>query len=167
MIGLLPILARWRVGLSIAGALAVFGLIVASWHYRHAYHAEKALRAADRALYIQMQYTAQSKAVAALQAAEARYRSKANEADQAFQSKLADARRSADQYVLTHRVRAYAQGPTSGTVASAEGRGPASPDIASAAPDMVAVTPGDIQVCTDNTLRLEAAHDWALTLAKP
>ena len=167
MIGLLPILARWKWGLSIAGALAVFGLIAASWHYRHAYHAEKALRAADRALYIQMQYTAQSKAVAALQAAEARYRSKANEADQAFQSKLADARRSADQYVLTHRVRGTFASSTGRAPSAAEGDRAGSPDRAGTAPDMVAVTPGDIQVCTDNTLRLEAAHDWALTLAKP
>ncbi|MEI6644076.1 MAG: hypothetical protein WCL10_18805 [Novosphingobium sp.] len=159
MIGLLPILARWRVGLSIAGALAVFGLIVASWHYRHAYHAEKALRKADRAAYAAAQSEATVIAKRALDAAEARYKRNADNADQAFQSKLADARRSAADYVSAHRVRAYAQGPTSGTVASAEGRGPGVP--ASLPADAVMVSEGDVQACTDAVTYGIGAHDWA------
>jgi ABC-type transport system involved in cytochrome bd biosynthesis fused ATPase/permease subunit len=167
VIGLLPILARWRVGLSIAGALAVFGLIVASWHYRHAYHAEKALRKAQEAAYAAAQSEATVIAKRALDAAEARYKRNADNADQAFQSKLADARRFADQYVLTHRVHGAFASSTGRAPSAAEGDRAASPDRAGTAPDMVAVTPDDIQVCTDNTLRLEAAHNWALTLAKP
>lgn len=46
MIGLLPILARWKWGIGIAGALAFLGLALAANHYRHAYHAEIARYAA-------------------------------------------------------------------------------------------------------------------------
>jgi hypothetical protein len=52
----------------------------------------------------------------------------------------------------------------SGTVASAEDRGAGSADSAGSTPVMVAVTDTDIQVCTDNTLRLESAREWALGL---
>jgi len=164
VIGLL--LTRWKWGLGLFGALAFLGLALAANHYRHAYHAEKALRKAQEAQYVAAQAIATQKAQAALVAVETAYRSKADEADKAFQSKLADARRSADAYVSLHRVRGAFAGPSSGTVASAESRGAGSADSASAATDMVAVTPGDIQVCTDNTLRLEAAQQWALSLTK-
>lgn len=53
MIGLL--LTRWKWGIGLFGALAFLGLALAANHYRHAYHAEKALRAADRAAYAQAQ----------------------------------------------------------------------------------------------------------------
>ncbi|NDE16623.1 hypothetical protein EBZ80_17000 [bacterium] len=162
MIGLL--LTRWKWGIGLFGALAFLGLALAANHYRHAYHAEKALRAADRALYIQMQYTAQSKAVAALQATEARYKRNADNADQAFQSKLADARRSADQYVLTHRVRGTFASSTGRAVASAEGRGPGVP--ASLPADAVMVSESDVQACTDAVTYGIGAHDWAASLPK-
>ena len=164
MIGLLPILARWRVGLGIAGALAVFGLFVASWHYRHAYHAEIARRKAQEAQYIAAQAEATLIAKRALDAAEAKYRSKADEADKAFQSKLADARRAADQYVLTHRVRGAFAGPSSGTVAASESRGADVP--ASLPADAVMVSEGDVQACTDAVTYGIGAHDWAASLPK-
>ena len=106
MIGLLPILARWRLGLGIAGALVFLGItLAASWHYRHAYHAEQALRAADKAAYVAAQVQAALIAQRALEAKETEYRSKATAADQAFQSQLADARGAADRYVSSNRVR--------------------------------------------------------------
>jgi hypothetical protein len=164
MIGLLPILARWRFGLSIAAAVAVFGLIVASWHYRHAYHAEKALRKADRAAYAAAQSEATIIAKRALDATEARYRSKANEADKSYRAELADARSAADRYIAGHRVRSTFASSAGRAPSSAEGDRAGSPDRAGTAPDMVAVTAGDIQVCTINTTRLEAAREWALGL---
>jgi len=164
VIGLL--LTRWRFSLTLTAALAFLGLALAANHYRHAYHAEKALRKAQEAAYVAAQAIAAQKAQAALVAAETAYRSKANEADQAFQSKLADARRLADAYVSLHRVRAASGRAASGTVASAESDRAGSPDRADQATDMVAVTASDIQVCTDNTLRLEAAREWALSLTK-
>ncbi|NBW44232.1 MAG: hypothetical protein EBR45_01490 [Betaproteobacteria bacterium] len=163
MIGLL--LTRWRTGLSIAAALAFLGLALAANHYRHAYHAEKALRRADRAAYAAAQSEATVIAKRALDAAEARYRSKANEADKSYLAQLADARSAADRYIAAHRVRwqAFAR-DASAAVAAPDGGRAGSPDGPGAAANMVAVIPADIQVCTENTLRLEAARAWALGL---
>lgn len=164
MIGLL--LTRWRFGLTLAAALAFLGLALAANHYRHAYHAEKALRKADRAAYVAAQSEATLIAKRALDAAEARYRSKADEADKSYRASLADARAAADRYIAGHRVHGTFAGPASGTVTASESRGPGSADSADQATVMVAVTADDIQVCTDNTLRLEAAREWALSLTK-
>lgn len=165
MIGLLPILARWRLGLGIAGALAVFGLFAASWHYRNAYHAEIARRKAQEAQYIAAQVIAMQKAQAALAAVEAQYRSKADEADQSYRVELADARSAADRYIATHRVRGTFASPSSGPTATAEDRAagvlPPVPDAA-----LVAVTDRDVQACTDAYIYAVKARDWALTLTK-
>jgi len=166
VIGLLPILARWKWGLSIAGALAVFGLIAASWHYRHAYHAEKALRKADRAAYAAAQSEATIIAKRALDATEARYKRNADNADQAFQSKLADARRSVDQYVLTHRVHGTFAGPASAALAAASDHGPGVPASLPGGP-FVAVSDSDVQACTDAVTYGVQAHEWALGLIPP
>lgn len=99
-------------------------------------------------------------------AAEVQYRSKANEADQSYRAGLADARAAADRYIAAHRVRSASRRAASAAVASAESDRAGSPDRADQATDMVAVTADDIQVCTDNTLRLEAARAWALSLTK-
>jgi hypothetical protein len=145
--------------------LAALGLIGALSHYRHAYHAEQALRAADKAAYVNAQAQAQTKALAALQATEAAYRSKADASEQTYRSKLADARGLADHYIAVHRVRVETPSRVaSGTIASAQGGSASSADRPSAAPDLVEVTAADIQICTVNTTRLEAAHDWALGL---
>ena len=165
MIGLLPILARWRVGLGIAGALAVFGLFVASWHYRHAYHAEIARRKAQEAQYIAAQAEATLIAKRALDAAEAKYRSKADEADKSYRAELANARSAADRYIASHRVRAYAQGAASGTTSIAESGSAGVP--ASLPADAVLVSEGDVQACTDAVTYGVAAHDWAIDLIPP
>jgi len=163
MIGLL--LARWRLPLSIAAAVAAFGLIAASWHYRSAYHAEKALRRADRASYANAQTEAARIAREALLHQEHTYVTKAQETDHVYQAKLTDADRRARAYIGANRVRGQAAaGNVSGAIASAQGSGAQGADRSSAAPGMVAVTAADIGVCTDNTTRLEAAREWALGL---
>jgi len=163
---MLPIPARWRVGLSIAGALAVLGLIVASWHYRHAYHAEKALRKADRAAYVAAQSEATVIAKRALDAAEAKYRTKANEADQSYRADLADARAAADRYIAAHWVRNQtAARDASGALASAPDRGPGVP--ASLPADAILVSEGDVQACTEAVTYAIGAHEWALGLIPP
>jgi ABC-type transport system involved in cytochrome bd biosynthesis fused ATPase/permease subunit len=162
VIGLL--LTRWKVGLGIFGALAVFGLIAASWHYRHAYHAEKALRKADRAAYGQAQTEAALIAHRALEATEAKYRTKANEADQSYRAGLADARSAADRYIAANRVRNQtAASQASGAVAAARDRttGVLQGVPASA---FVAVPDRDVQACTAAYIYAVKAREWALTL---
>lgn len=161
MIGLL--LTRWRVGLGIFGALAVFGLFAASWHYRHAYHAEKALRRADRSAYVAAQVQATERAQAALAATEAKYRSKANEANLSYRAELAEARTLADRFIARNRVRVTAASPASGTLAAAEDR---AAGVLQAVPAsaFVAVPDRDVQACTAAYIYAVKAREWALTL---
>lgn len=110
---------------------------------------------------------AQATAIAqqALRHQEAAYIAKAQEADHAYQTQLAAAQSSADRYIASHRVRASGGAGSAGSaIASPQGSSAQSGDGPGTEPDMVAVTAGDIQVCTTNTQRLEAVHDWALSL---
>ena len=67
MVGLLPILQRWRFGIGLFAALAFVGLGLAARHYRHAYRAEVSQRLADRERY------ADAQAVAAANQAQANH----------------------------------------------------------------------------------------------
>lgn len=161
VIGLL--LTRWKVGLGIFGALAFIGLALAANHYRHAYHAEKALRKADRAAYVAAQVQATERAQAALAATEAEYRSKANEANLSYRAELAEARTLADRFIARNRVRVPAASPASGTVATAKDH---AAGVLQAVPasTFVAVPDRDVQACTDAYVYAVKAREWALTL---
>jgi len=152
------LLTRWK-------AVAAFALLLGfAWAWQ-GWTTEKALRKADRAAYVAAQAEATVIAQRALEATEAEYRSKADEADKAFQSKLADSRRAADAYVSAHRVRSQAVArDASGTLASAESGRASVP--ASLPTDAVLVSESDVQACTDAVTYGIEAHDWALTLPK-
>jgi len=156
------ILTRYR--LPIAGALAVAGLLLALMYYRSAYHAEKALRAADRASYALAQSQAEAKAIAALQATEARYRDKANDADQTYQAGLADARTAADRFIAANRVRKQAaRCEASGTVASAES---ADTSVSDDLPALVIMEEADVRAAGEWQEFGTACRNWALTLGR-
>lgn len=161
MIGLLPILARWKLGLSLFGALAFLGLALAANHYRHAYHAEKALRQADRASYAQAQAEATLIAKRALDAAEARYSRKAMEIDRAYQTDLADARDRTDAYLARMRAKA-ATCSASGSPASAEDRGAGVP---APLPALALMDEADVRTAAEWQAYGSACHNWAMTLA--
>lgn len=158
------LLTRWKVPLGIFGALAFLGLALAAKHYRHAYHAEKALRQADRAAYIMAQAEASRIAKAALDHAEARYKEKARAADEKTFLAVAAADAATADYARRMRIKAFACG-TSAAVAEAPRYGPRFSERAGAASNMVAVTEDDLQVCTTNTIKLESAREWALGLS--
>ena len=96
---------------------------------------------------------------------EARYKALAERKDDEARKAIADARAAADAYIRAHRVRGAA-GSAHGTAAPAESGSAASADGQGSAPDMVAVTADDVRICTSNTIRLEAARDWALGLGE-
>lgn len=105
----------------------------------------------------------------ALHHQEAVYLQKAKEADDAYQIKLADADLRARAYIASHRVdglRADGARGTGPAAARSESHPAESGDRSGADTDMVAVTAGDIEVCTTNTRRLQAVHDWAVGLGQ-
>lgn len=108
-------------------------------------------------------------ATAALIKQESDYRQKAKETDDAYQSKLADADARARAYITAHRVDGMRKNDPLGagsTAPSSANNGPGSGNRSGEDTNMVAVTPGDIDICTENTRRLLAVHDWASTLGR-
>jgi hypothetical protein len=106
----------------------------------------------------------EAKAIAALHATEARYRDKANDADETYQAGLADARSAADRFIASRRVRGQAAAcPSSGAVASATGGNTGVPaDVPGAdAMEEAIVRRGD-----DWQTFGTACHNWAMTLEK-
>lgn len=92
------------------------------------------------------------------------YQAKAKESDDAYTTQLAAAQSAADRYIAGHRVRTDSTSGASAALASPQGGSPASPDRPDNHADMVAVSADDINACTVNSTRLQAAHDWALGL---
>lgn len=155
------LILRYRV--PIALAVAILGLLLASWHYRSAYHAEKALRQADRAAYGQAQAEAALLAKRALDAAEARYRRIADNADRSHTEALADARSRTDVHISRMRTKAAAC-PAQRAVASAEGSGAG---VSEPVPTgLVLVDPADVQRAAEWQTYGLACRAWALKLAE-
>lgn len=157
MIGLL--LTRYRLPIAVAGLLLALWWALAGWR------AEKALRERDRATYALAQAQAETKAIAALQATEARYRDKANDADQTYQAGLADARTASDRFIAANRVRGKAaRCETGGTVASAEG---ADPGVSADLPqELVLVDSADVRAAGEWQEFGTQCRAWALTLGE-
>ena len=146
----------------IALAVALLGLFAASWHYRSAYHAEKALRRADRASYLQAQAEAALIAKRAIDATEARYRRNADNADQSHTEARADARSATDAHIGRMRTKA-ASCPSSGAVASAQG-GVAS--VPEPVPAVSFMAEADVRAAAEWQAFGSACRNWAMTLAK-
>lgn len=162
MIGLL--ITRWKVPLAITGALAFLGLALAANHYRHAYHAEKALRQADRAAYVMAQAEASRIAKAALDHAETRYKDKANAADEKTVLAVAAADAATADYARRMRVKAPSCAGSAAPPAS-QSDGARVPE-AMPADTLVAISDADLQACGVNTATLLQAREWALSLAE-
>ncbi len=150
---------------ALLGVVAVLLLLCGLfWHE----WAVKALQVEHLAGEIAQFKTAQANATnmarEALHHQEQVYQAKAQDADHAYQTQLAAAQSATDRYISTHRVRADVASGAGGTVASASGGGASGTDGPDHAADMVAVSADDINACTVNTQRLQAARDWALGL---
>lgn len=116
--------------------------------------------------YAAAEATASAKAIAAKLGAEAGYRVKAEKTDAEYQTALARAQRASDAYAERMRAQVAGSAPR-GATAPADGRGPTSPDGPGADAELVAVTRDDFDILVENSVRLEAAHNWAKTLNEP
>lgn len=109
--------------------------------------------------------------------AELRYMNLAERIELDAQEDRKSALADAERYIAGNRVRCQAAGSAgSGAPSAAGDHGAALGDGAGATakldgpggdlphPDMVAVLAQDVRICTDNTVRLEAARAWALEL---
>lgn len=148
-------------------AVAVWGWLghrsAAKWH-RVADSTEIA-RKADRREYQAAQKEAEAAQIAANKATEARYSAIAKEADNDYQTALNDARGLAGAYASRMRVTAACR-PARVAGAAAQDGAPEDRDGPGEDTDLIAVTRDDFTTLTDNTIRLQAVHDWGQSLIK-
>lgn len=158
MIGLLPILARWRSGLGIAGALAFLMLALAANHYRHAYHTEKAAYAAFKASAAQAAVQATKDQMAVIRLPAILSKDIAEKSSEQAPSYYADVRAAAE--------RMRKDSPRCPSAASLPGADHAAPvnDGPGVDPGMVSITADAYQHYNDNTARLAKVRQDALEL---
>lgn len=151
--------------LSAVKLASLLALVAALLWYRHS--AQTWENAFDRlkAEYIADSQMAVWKQIASNQATEARYRTKAQETDLAYQANLSRAERAATGYIAANRVRPVDQCAPGGTTAAAQGEGAGLPAVA-AADAFVAVAPADVTACTDAAVYARSAHEWAASLLR-
>jgi hypothetical protein len=156
----------WRTAcLALALALAWTSFRADHWH--SAFKAEKASHAATIANYRQAQAEAEAKALKAKADTEAHYRDIAERTDHEATKAIADARTAAQRYIDSHRVRDQAPiRQAGGPTASADNRDPGVPQVVSD-DRLVVIGDDDVRRCSDATAYAVAAHDWALSLARP
>lgn len=120
--------------------------------------------AAQQQEYIKAQAEATAAAKQAVAKTESRYKELANEADLRAAKVSVDADRRADDYIRTHSLHVAVKGSADSPVASPENNPSGSSDRPSSETELVEVTSSDIKICTENTVRLEAAHNWSRSL---
>ena len=144
---------------------AVIVLLCASlWLWRGKSHAENELTSTIAA-YTAAQIEAEQLAIAARDKQEQQYKDKAHAADLKYTETLADAGDAAARFISSHRLRPQGQCAASKATTPAESGG-AESAVGSGEGAFVAVADSDIHICTENTLRLKAAHDWAIGLGE-
>lgn len=152
----------WQIGLAIALALSAWLWI--GWnHAASDRDAALAEIVTQRAQFVAASEEAERLAIAQKAAVEQSYRDKAHATDEHAQTALADARARADAYARSVRGQVACRSP--GNPASpANGSSPESPDRSGEDASMVALTRDDFDTLIENTIRLDEAHKWALTL---
>lgn len=160
--------AAWAAKNPLLALCAVLtGACLLEWHEWSIKAKQVAHLSAEIVQFRDAQARAAELAQEALHHQEAVYLQKAKDADDAYQSKLADADARTRAYIASHRLdglRADSAGAAGQPPASTPGGSSQGGNGSGAAPELVAVTAADIEICTVNTQRLQAVHDWALGL---
>ena len=126
-------------------------------------HVEKMAHAADIKAFKDAQAEADARAKQIADALTKESKAKAHEADRNYKSLYAQYRANLVRYQALQRA---AHGPggdqASGAAQGTNGSGKGSVVPAPTGP--LIITGQDAQICAENTAKLQAAHDWALTI---
>lgn len=149
----------WQYGVI---ALLFSGLLLTSWEWRHTdaeFHTEQAAHAADIASFKNAQADANKLAQKERDALQAQGKANAAKADSDYSSLLTKYHAS----ILRYQTNSSgSQGSDYNQLQSTEsGNGPSS---SADLPATLTITGSDAQVCAVNTARLQAVHDWAISL---
>jgi hypothetical protein len=143
--------------------VALVAVAIWGWIGHHNAAKYKRVLASTEQAYRNAQADAKAAQIAANLAAEARYRSKADESDQTYRKALEGANSRAERFIAANSVRRPVACGTGPAPAPAEGGSPGVPEVTSPGP-VVAVEPVDIRTCTADYEYALAAHKWALSL---
>lgn len=116
---------------------------------------------AQTAEIIKASEEAERLAIADREAREKRSKENADATDKEHKSALADATSAASRYISLHKVGKCS---ASQTTPASQDHGAEGSIGSSSEAVMVAVSEADIHICTENTTRLDAVRDWALSL---
>jgi hypothetical protein len=139
--------SRWTHYIILISAVLWFRNDAAKWHYAHGAAVSAGLAGVE----------AQK---AANLAAEAAYRSKADESDRDYQTALSDAQRRTERFIAG-RVRSPVACDSGGTIAAPKDSRASVPEITTADPIMVTIESGNVRTCTADYEYALAAHLWA------
>jgi type II secretory pathway pseudopilin PulG len=134
------------------------------WLGHHNAAKYKRVLASTEQAYRNAQSDAKTAQIAANLAAEARYRSKADETDSDYRKALDGANSRSERFIASGGVRRPVACGTGSALAAAESGSAQGVDGGSEPAILVAVKPEDVDICTENTMRLQSAREWALTL---
>lgn len=155
------------------GVALVVALLAFVWAYRGKTNAlderdiARAETKAQAASYRAAQVEAETAQIAANKATEAATARTARKADHDYQIALDGARSAASRYADANRVRGETACRPARAASAAAQAGPApNRNGPGDGPNMVAVTRDDFTALTDNTIRLQAVHDWADALIR-
>lgn len=145
----------WQVALIVA-------VLAAGWLWRgkQSAIAERDAARAETAQVIKAGQQALAAQIKLHDETKAAYAAKAKEADHAHEIELAAASDRTERFIAAGGVRKACGSRTSVASAPAESAVAESGDGQGLPPGLVAVTPADVRLCTANSLRLKAVHDW-------
>lgn len=126
-------------------------------------HTEKLAHAADIKAFKDSQAEADARAKKLAETLTQQSKAKAHEADRNYKSLYAQYRANLVRYqALQRAAHGSGTGQASGTAQGSNGSGQGSVVPAPTGP--LIITGQDAQICAENTAKLQAAHDWALTI---
>lgn len=131
---------------------------------RHGKHKAQRVLASTVTAWKAAEREATAAQIAANSAQQARWAQQAKETDNDYQKARIDADSRSERFIRSGGLRANCpRSPGSGDPVQSSGAA-ASADGAGETTVLVAVVPDDVRICTENTLRLDAAREWALGL---
>jgi hypothetical protein len=131
---------------------------------RHGRHKAQKVLASTVVAWKAAEREATAAQIAANSAQQARWAQQARNVDHDYQKARVDADSRSERFIAVNRVRACATGPASQSDPAAQGNSAQGSDGAGQPAILVAVKPEDVNICTENTMRLQSAREWALTL---
>jgi hypothetical protein len=152
-------------GLSILLLTALAVQTIRADHYHDKAESCEAGRKAEREAYAAAQVEAKAKQDALNSSIRATYKAAAEETDREHAKALQVAHSAAERFIAG-RLLPRAQGATGRPGAAAQGAGSGVPDEPAADAELVAVTAGDVRVCSGAYEYAASAHQWAQRLIR-